>query len=40
MLGLGSIGEIMIPLDIKDPKFEKKCRGRGFDPDAVKKQIG
>ena len=39
LVGLGSIGEFIIPLDIKDPRFEEKCRARGLDPGDFKKQI-
>jgi len=40
LFGIGSIGEIVIPLEFEDPKFEVKCRARGLDPDDIKKQIG
>jgi hypothetical protein len=40
LFGIGSIGQIVIPLEIEDPKFEKKCKSRGLDPDDIKKQMG
>ena len=39
MFGINSIGEIMVGLEITDPKFEIKCKARGLDPAEVMKQI-
>ena len=39
LLGLGSIGSISLPLYVKDPKFEQKCRARGLDPEAIREQM-
>lgn len=39
LLGLGSIGEVMIALELNDPKFDQKCRSRGLEPSAVKQQM-
>lgn len=36
MLGLGSIGEIMIALFMDDPRFDQKCKARGLDPEAAR----
>jgi hypothetical protein len=33
LLGLGSVGEILFPLDASDPDFHLKARARGIDPD-------
>jgi hypothetical protein len=33
LVGLGSLDEIEIALDIDDPKFEMKCQVRGLNPD-------
>jgi hypothetical protein len=40
LFGIGSVGEIMVALSVADPRFEEKCRGRGLDPDEVRKQVG
>lgn len=37
--GISSVGEILVGLEINDPKFEIKCKARGLDPDEVKKQV-
>ena len=39
LFGLGSIGSVSMPLYVKDPKFDQKCRARGLDPEAVKEQM-
>jgi hypothetical protein len=39
LFGIGSIGEIVIPLEVEDPKFDIKCRARGLDPDTIKKKM-
>lgn len=39
LVGLGSIGELMIALAIDDVDFERKCRARGLDPTAVRKSM-
>ncbi len=36
LIGLGSMGEVMIALTLDDPKFDQKCRGRGLDPVAIR----
>lgn len=38
LVGLGSVAEIMVGLEIDDPRFEGKCRARGLDPEAVRRQ--
>ncbi len=38
LVGLGSPGELALALEIVDPRFDEKCRGRGIDPDAVRKR--
>ncbi len=38
MFGLGSVAEIVFPLDMRDPRFEEKARQRGMDPVAIRKQ--
>jgi len=40
LVGHGSVGEIMVALEIGDPRFELKCRSRGLDPDDVRRQMG
>ncbi len=37
VLGLGSLEEIEVGLDIDDPKFETKCKARGLDPDEARR---
>jgi len=37
LVGLGSLAEIEVGLDIDDPKFEIKCRARGLDPDEARR---
>jgi hypothetical protein len=39
LFGLGSIGEIMFPLETNDPKFDQKCRFLGWDPEAIRKDL-
>ena len=39
IIGLGSIGELMVGLSVSDPKFEVKCRARGLDPAEVRRSI-
>lgn len=36
-LGLGSLAEIEVGLDIDDPRFETKCRARGLDPEEARR---
>jgi len=38
-LGLGSVQEIEVGLDIDDPKFETKCRARGLDADKIRRTL-
>lgn len=40
LLGLGSVGEIMVGLTLDDPKFDAKCRARGLDPAEVRSSVG
>ena len=40
MFGLGSVAEIIFPLDLRDPRFDEKARLRGIDPDKVREQMG
>jgi len=35
LLGLGSVGELVVALSPDDPKLEQKCKARGMDPDQV-----
>ncbi len=37
--GIGGIGEIMVGLELDDPRFEAKCRARGLDPDRVRAEM-
>jgi hypothetical protein len=39
MFGLGSVAEIVFPLDVRDPRFDEKARGRGLDPDELHRQM-
>jgi len=38
LFGIGSVAEIVFPLDIRDPRFEKKARARELDPVALRRQ--
>ncbi len=38
MFGFASVGEVMVPLELTDPKFDAKCRARGLDPDKIRQQ--
>ena len=40
LFGLASIGEFMVALSTKDPRFDEKCRARGLDPRAVRRAQG
>ena len=40
LLGLGSVSEIVFPLDLMDPRFDEKARARGIDPDDARRQMG
>ena len=40
LFGLGSVSEIVFPLDLLDPRFDEKARARGIDPDEARKQMG
>jgi hypothetical protein len=40
MFGLGSVAEIVFPLDVRDARFDEKARARGMDPDDVRRQMG
>ncbi len=39
IFGISSVGEIMIGLEINDPKFEIKCKARGLDPKIVMEKV-
>jgi len=39
LFGLGSVAEISIPLDMRDPHFDRKARARGIDPDQVRREV-
>jgi hypothetical protein len=39
IFGMSSVGEIMVGLEITDPKFEVKCKARGLDPHKVKEHM-
>jgi hypothetical protein len=36
--GIGSVAEILFPLDIRDHRFDEKARARGIDPDEVRRR--
>jgi hypothetical protein len=40
LFGLSSVAEISFPLDMRDPRFDKKARARGIDPDEVRRRMG
>jgi hypothetical protein len=40
LFGLGSVSEIVFPLDLLDPRFDEKARARGIDPDDARRQMG
>jgi len=37
--GISSVGDIMVVLEMTDPKFEIKCKARGLEPNKVKEQM-
>jgi hypothetical protein len=39
LFGLGSVSEMAFNLELIDPKFDQKCRGRGLDPLTIRKQL-
>ena len=39
VVGLGSIGELMIALTVNDPKFDEKCRARGLDSGEMRRSV-
>lgn len=39
VMGYAAIGEIMVGLEVGDPRFEEKCRGRGLEPEQVRAAI-
>jgi hypothetical protein len=39
LFGIGSVNQIIIPLDISDPKFDEKARKRGIDPEEVRRSM-
>lgn len=38
LFGLGSVAEIVFPLDMRDPRFEEKARRRGMDPAEIRRR--
>lgn len=40
LFGLGSVAEILFPLDMRDPRFDEKARARGINPDEVRERMG
>ena len=40
LIGLAQVREFAISLQMSDPDFDAKCRGRGIDPDEARKQYG
>lgn len=40
LMGMSSISQIEMVLDMSDPKFDEKCRGRGIDPNEARKRHG
>lgn len=40
LMGLSSVSQIEMVLDMRDPKFDEKCRGRGIDPNEARKRHG
>jgi hypothetical protein len=36
LFGLGSVGELMMPLFANDPRFNERCRARGIDPEKAR----
>lgn len=40
LFGLGSVSEIVFPLDLMDVRFDEKARARGIDPDDARRQMG
>lgn len=40
LFGLGSVSEMVFPLDLLDPRFDEKARARGIDPDDARRQMG
>ena len=39
LFGLSSMAEIMVTLLVDDPKFDRKCKARGLDPDTVRQSM-
>jgi hypothetical protein len=38
VFGLSSLGELAVALEMVDPRFDEKCRGRGIDPSEVRRR--
>jgi hypothetical protein len=38
LFGLASVGEVNFPLDMRDPRFDEKARGRGIDPEEARRR--
>jgi hypothetical protein len=36
LFGLGSLGELIMPLHVGDPRFDERCRTRGIDPQKAR----
>lgn len=39
LVGMGSVGELLMGLEVDDLRFDEKCRARSLDPDAVRAQL-
>lgn len=40
LFGVGSVCQLAVALNIDDSRFDLKCRARGLDPGAVRRQVG
>lgn len=39
LFGLGSVAKLSFPLDMSDPRFDERARGRGIDPDDLRRHV-
>ena len=39
LLGMGSVSNMVFPLDMDDPRFDEKARARGIDPAEVRRSV-
>jgi len=39
LFGMGSIERIAFPLDMREPDFDTRCRGRGMDPEELRRRV-